>query len=53
MIGGLGSDLITAGAYLDGGGIGEEEQVLGDGIGEDGVKAFKYDSKIDAILEVQ
>ena len=28
MIGGLGSDLITAGAYLDGGGIGEEEQVL-------------------------
>ena len=29
MIGGLGSDLITAGAYLDGGGIGEEEQVLG------------------------
>ena len=31
MIGGLGSDLITAGAYLDGGGIGEEEQVLGGG----------------------
>ena len=29
MIGGLGSDLITAGAYLYGGGIGEEEQVLG------------------------
>ena len=29
MIGGLGSDLITAGAYMDGGGIGEEEQVLG------------------------
>ena len=29
MIGGLGSDLITAGADMDGGGIGEEEQVLG------------------------